>query len=67
MARITLLSLILLLLASTLCSYEIIGNIGAELTLDQSGTLAEIFAENNLKAEYALLIAADGIAVFISE
>jgi hypothetical protein len=62
--------IILFLLSLVACSpqgYRFSGNIDSEFYSEQTGNLKEILALHELNAEYALLIASDGIAVLISE
>lgn len=68
MAKIKLISLLLCVLFA--CSsgfYEITGNIDTTIKTNRSADLSEIFEENGLQPEYALLIASDGTAVLVSE
>jgi len=62
--------IVLALLSLVACSpggYRLSGNIDSEFQTKQTGNLKEILAYYELEAEYALLIASDGIAVLISE
>jgi hypothetical protein len=68
MAKIKLLCLLLCLLSA--CSsgfYEITGNVDTIIKTNRSADLSEIFEENGLQPEYALLIASDGTALLVSE
>ena len=46
---------------------KISGNLDQKTHLNQTGNLAEILSDKDIEAEYLLLIAADGTAVFLSE
>ncbi|MCF7794496.1 MAG: hypothetical protein K9N09_04275 [Candidatus Cloacimonetes bacterium] len=68
MARIAVLLIVIILLSG--CSGSgilITGNIAGRQVLRQTGNLSEILQQKEIPAEYALVIAADGTAFFISE
>ncbi|MDO9576551.1 MAG: hypothetical protein Q7J16_01570 [Candidatus Cloacimonadales bacterium] len=46
---------------------KITGNIDEQITVNQSGNLAEILQKYNIQAEYILVVAADGTAFFVSD
>ncbi len=68
MAKIIIILISLIVLIS--CSpkkYLISGNIEAPLKSSETGFLDEVLNEQNIRAEYVLLITSDGIAVLLSE
>lgn len=68
MAKITIfVFVVILLVGCAQTGIQITGNIAKQKVLRQTGNLAEVFHQNDISAEYALVIAADGTAFFISE
>jgi hypothetical protein len=57
----------LLLFSCSETSYRITGNIDAQVASDKTGNVESILQEFGIIAEYALIIADDGTAFFISE